>query len=125
MTRAISSAFCPTACAGSMEASQGVPPPADGEASRWNLEYSSYFWNGHYDPWLAGMLFVAGDGAWSWPSISARAATSASGHRLLMAGLRLGLLVLLLAGRSCRSCASGTSVRAGRTWRSFSTIRRA
>ena len=78
-----------------IEASQGVAAPAEGEASRWNLEYSSFLWNGHYDPWLSGILFAVG--AAMVLAIYFREGRNVGvGPRLLMAGLRLGLLVLLL-----------------------------
>jgi Aerotolerance regulator N-terminal/von Willebrand factor type A domain len=87
--------FLPDGVRRMMEASQGVAPPADGEASRWNLEYSAVLLNSHYDSFLSIMLFFLATvmvlavyfregrnvGVWS---------------RLLMAGLRLGLLAMLL-----------------------------
>jgi von Willebrand factor type A domain/Aerotolerance regulator N-terminal len=87
--------FLPDATRRSMEASQGVPAPAAGEASRWNLEYSSYFWNGHNDPWLGGMLFVLAT-ALVLAVYFREGRNVGFCHRLLMTGLRLGVLVLLL-----------------------------
>ena len=78
-----------------MEASQGVAAPADGEASRWNLEYSSFLWNGHYDPYLSVLLFVLG-AALVLAVYFREGRNVGVGSRLLMAALRLGLLALLL-----------------------------
>jgi hypothetical protein len=87
--------FLPLDWRRSMEASQGVAPPAEGEASRWNLEYSPFLWNSHYDPWLSGIIFIIG--AAVVVAVYFREGRNVgAASRLLMAGLRLGLLALLL-----------------------------
>ena len=107
-----------------MEASQGVAAPADGETSRWNLEYSSFLWNDHPDPWLSGLLFALG-------AVLVLAVYFREGRNI---GVGIAPARWPACASACwrcccwwccRSCASGTSARAGRTWRSSSTIRRA
>ncbi len=78
-----------------MESAQGVPPPAEGETSRWNLESSSAFWTGRLDPWVTGIVFVLGT-VLVLAVYFREGRNVGVGHRLLLAGLRLGLLALLL-----------------------------
>jgi hypothetical protein len=75
-----------------------IPPPAPGEGSRWRTEYASYLWDGHADRWLAGALAVAAAaGVWLIYSREGRpGGRKETAARLMRAGLRLGLLLLLL-----------------------------
>ena len=51
--------FLPDALRRSAENGLGIPEPAEGEGTRWRLEYSSYFWDAVADPWLAGLVAAA------------------------------------------------------------------
>ena len=87
--------FLPNGMRRWMESMQGVAPPAEGETSRWNLEASSAFWNNCLDPWVTGIVFALG--AVLVLAVYLREGRNVGlGHRLLLAGLRLGLLALLL-----------------------------
>jgi von Willebrand factor type A domain/Aerotolerance regulator N-terminal len=87
--------FLPDGVRRMMEASQGVAPPADGEASRWNLESSAFLLNSHYDSLISITLFVLA--AVMVVAVYFREGRNVGvGSRLLMAGLRLGLLAMLL-----------------------------
>ncbi|HVS36477.1 MAG TPA: VWA domain-containing protein, partial [Gemmataceae bacterium] len=75
---------------------EGRPPLAAGESRHWTLESSSAtFWNNRLDPWLTWI--VLGLGTALVLAIYFREGRRVGvGHRLLMAGLRLGLLLLLI-----------------------------
>lgn len=87
--------FLPEGLRGMTERAFSIPPPAPGEGSRWRLEYSSYLRDARSDPWLVGtlLLFLPVGVA----LVYAREGQSVRpGTRLLLVGLRVGLLVLLL-----------------------------
>jgi hypothetical protein len=72
-----------------------IPPPAEGEGSRWRLDYTSFFWDSQTDPWLAGSLLVLATAGIIL--IYRREGHKPSpGYRVLMVGMRVGLLLLLL-----------------------------
>jgi hypothetical protein len=80
-----------------------IPPPAPGEGSRWRTEYTSYLWDGRADRWLAGLIAVAAAvGVWLIYSREGRRRRETHGGfgetpaRLVRAGLRMSLLLLLL-----------------------------
>jgi hypothetical protein len=77
-----------------------IPPPAPGEGSRWRTEYTSFLWDNHADRWLAGLIAVAAAvGVWLIYSREGRRPTSGKSEtlaRLVRAGLRVSLLLLLL-----------------------------
>ncbi len=86
--------FLPNGIRRWMESLQGVAAPADGESVRWNSEYAPFWSAGGY-PWLAGLVF--GLGALGVLAVYFHEGRNIGvGRRLLMAGLRLGLLALLL-----------------------------
>jgi uncharacterized membrane protein len=101
--------FLPEGTRSTLEASLGVPPPAPGEGSRWNLEFRPYLWDGSADLWLAPLLGVALGalviGVYRRESRVAAPGPEEGGplHRrrgarlLLLCGLRLGLFLLMLA----------------------------
>lgn len=79
-----------------IETNLGIPPPAPGEGTRWRLEFSPYLWSSAADPWLAGLLAVAGIAM--FVSIYLREGRTASRpYKLLLAGLRGAFLLLALA----------------------------
>jgi hypothetical protein len=87
--------FVPESVRRGVEAALGIPPPAPGEGSHWRLEFSSYFIDAATDPWLAGGLLVAAAAGIFW--IYRQEGRAGTLPRLLLGGLRLGLLLLLLA----------------------------
>jgi hypothetical protein len=73
-----------------------IPPPTPGEGTRWRLEYTPYLRDAAIDPWLAGafvlaITFVVLVIYWH------EGRTANSRYKLLLAGLRLGLVLLTLA----------------------------
>jgi hypothetical protein len=74
----------------------GVPAPAEGEGTRWRLEYSSYLWRATADPWLAAAI-AAGALALTGYAYRDELRGSGGGLRFVLVGLRLGLVLLLLA----------------------------
>jgi hypothetical protein len=93
-------AFLPDGLRHGVEGTLGIPPPAPGEGSHWRLEYSSYLWDAHADVWLAGFIAIAAAvGVYLVYRREGSRTTAASDGfgRLLRLGLRVGLLLLLLA----------------------------
>ena len=88
--------FLPESLRRSAEAQLGVPPPAAGEGTRWQLEFTPFLKDAESDPWLAGGLaLVAGILV---ASIYLREGKTASAKvKLLLAGLRLFAVFLTLA----------------------------
>jgi hypothetical protein len=72
-----------------------VPPPAPGEGSRWRPEFSPYLWDAASDPWLAGAIAIGGLVLIIWIYRLEGNAVSTP-YKLLMAGMRFALLLLLL-----------------------------
>jgi hypothetical protein len=88
--------FLPDAFRRSVEQALNIPAPAPGEGSRWRLEFSPYLLDAASDPWLAGGIALAGLALVVW--IYAREGRTASSvYRVLLAGLRVCLLLLMLA----------------------------
>lgn len=87
--------FLPETVRGMVERGFDIPPPATGEGSRWRLEYSSYLLDPRSDPWLVGVLALA-------LPVALALVFRQEGHgirpgfRLLLVGLRMGLLLLVL-----------------------------
>ncbi|MFO0928730.1 MAG: VWA domain-containing protein [Gemmataceae bacterium] len=87
--------FLPETARALVERGFDIPPPATGEGSRWRLEYSSYLVDPRSDPWLIGALVLA-------LPVAIAFVYRQEGHdirpavRLLLVGLRVGLLALLL-----------------------------
>jgi hypothetical protein len=88
-------AFLPDVARRWFEGVVGVPPPAPGEGSRWRLEYSVSLWNRHSDPWLVGTLAAAA-AVLVFLIYRREGRTARTGYRLVLVGLRMGLLLLLL-----------------------------
>jgi hypothetical protein len=88
--------FLPDGMRRSVEAWMDVPPPAPGEGSHWRLEYASYLWDASSDPWLAGAIACAAGVLVAWV-YRREGRAPGSGFRIVMGGLRLGLIAVLLA----------------------------
>jgi hypothetical protein len=87
--------FLPDGLRRAVEAGLDIPPPTADEGMRWRLEYSPYLWDGATDPWLAAALALAVAGVvgilyWN------EGRRISVGYRLLFAGLRVGLVLLML-----------------------------
>jgi hypothetical protein len=93
--------FLPESMRRGVERVLNIPPPAPGEGSRWRLEFSSYFWDGHSDLWLAGTLAAAALAGVGWITFrEGRRAVPSRGDglgRVVRVGLRMGLLFVMLA----------------------------
>jgi hypothetical protein len=74
----------------------GIAAPAPGEGSRWRLEFASYLWDAASDPWLAGLFAVAAGAFVVWVYFR-EGRTASVAYKLLLAGLRLGFVLLTLA----------------------------
>src|SRR5581483_2841708 len=73
-----------------------VPPPAAGEGSRWRLELTPFLYSVAADPWLAGTLAVAA-AALVYAVHRREGRTLHRRPRMVMTGLRVCLLLLVLA----------------------------
>lgn len=87
--------FLPERLRGVLERVAGIEAPAAGEASRWRLESMVYFWDSAADPWLAGALAVVAAVLFVWV-YQQEGSTASIGYKLVLAGLRLGLLLTTL-----------------------------
>jgi hypothetical protein len=88
--------FAPDWMRRGVERTLGIAAPAPGEGSRWRLEFSSYLWDAAADPWLAGALAALAAALVAWVYYhEGRAARPV--YKVLLAGLRLGLVLLTLA----------------------------
>jgi hypothetical protein len=88
--------FLPDGFRRAVESRLGVPPPAAGEGTRWQLEFTPFLKDAESDPWLAtGLVLVAG---MVIACIYLREGKTASPKtKLLLAGLRLFAVFLTLA----------------------------
>jgi hypothetical protein len=93
--------FLPEGLRRTVERVLNIPPPAPGEGSRWRLEFTSYFWDGRSDLWLAGTLAVAALAGVGWIYFrEGKRAVPTRGdniRRVVRVGLRMGLLFVMLA----------------------------
>lgn len=87
--------FLPETMRRGLEAMVGIPAPAEGEGSRWRLEYSPYFLDPRNDPWLATGVLLGGV-VLIWWIYSREGQKPTTGQRIRLIGLRLGVLLLLL-----------------------------
>jgi hypothetical protein len=87
--------FLPENARAAIEARLGIPPPAAGEGTRWQLEFMSYLWSAAADPWLAGALALA-LAALIVAIYLREGRTADNGYKSLLAGLRLFLVLLML-----------------------------
>jgi hypothetical protein len=88
--------FLPERARRVVEEQFGIPPPTPGEGTCWRLEYTPYLRDAATDPWLAGAFALAIAGVvlviyWH------EGRTASSRYKLLLAGLRIGLVLLTLA----------------------------
>jgi hypothetical protein len=72
-----------------------VPTTAPGEGSRWRPEFTPYLWDAAADPWLVGAIALGGLALIVW-IYYLEGNTVSTPYKLLMAGLRFALLLLLL-----------------------------
>jgi hypothetical protein len=73
-----------------------IPPPTPGEGTCWRLEYTPYLRDAGTDPWLAGAFALAIAGVVVVIYLN-EGRTASSRYQLLLAGLRIGLVLLTLA----------------------------
>ncbi|MBV9122397.1 MAG: VWA domain-containing protein, partial [Planctomycetes bacterium] len=88
--------FLPERFRRTVEMALGIPPPAPGEGTRWRLDFSSYLWDANADPWLAGLIAVALAALVVFIYLQ-EGRTSSVAYKLLLAGLRVGFVLLTLA----------------------------
>jgi hypothetical protein len=88
--------FLPDGARRGVEEWMGVPAPAPGEGSHWRLEFMSYLWDAGSDPWLAGALVCAAGALVAWV-YRREGRAPGKGFRLVLGGLRIGLIALVLA----------------------------
>ncbi len=88
--------FLPDSYRRAIEARFDVPPPTPGEGTRWQLEFTPYLWDAFADPWLAGALALA-IAVVVVTIYLAEGRTTSTLYKLLLAGLRIGLVLLTLA----------------------------
>ncbi len=88
--------FLPTDLRRGVEGLSGVPAPAVGEESHWRLEYTSYLYGGGSDLWLGGALGLVAI-AFVWMVYRREGRNVRPVQHLILATLRLGLLLLMLA----------------------------
>jgi hypothetical protein len=88
--------FLPEGARRTVEAAFNIPPPTPGEGTRWRLDYTPYLRDAVADPWLGGLIAVGA--AVLVVAIYRRESSLASlRYRLLLAGLRIGLVLVTLA----------------------------
>ncbi|HEV3446884.1 MAG TPA: VWA domain-containing protein [Gemmataceae bacterium] len=88
--------FLPEGMRASFEERLGIPPPAAGEGTRWQLEFTPYLWDAATDPWLAGGFALIM--AIAIIVIYRREGQTANlVYKLLLGGLRMFFLLLTLA----------------------------
>jgi hypothetical protein len=88
--------FLPEGVRRTVEAELDVPPPTSGEGTRWRLEYTPYLNDAATDPWLAGALALASIGLVVLIYLR-EGRTARTAYKMLLAGLRIGLVLLTLA----------------------------
>ena len=88
--------FLPEGLRRTVETSLGIPPPAPGEGTRWRLEFLPYLMDALTDSWLASALAVA-SGILVVLIYIREGRTTRPAFKLLLAGLRFCLVLVLLA----------------------------
>lgn len=88
--------FLPDAWRAGIESLFGIPPPAPGEGTRWNLEFMPYLRDAASDPWLAGGIALAA-AVLLYFVYQAEGVLAGPGYKALLAGLRLFLILVTLA----------------------------
>src|SRR5262249_40592640 len=78
-----------------IEQALGIPAPAPGEGSRWRLEFTPYLWSAYADPWLAGTIALAG-AVMVFLVLKQDGRLAPRRGRLVLTGLRIGLVLLVL-----------------------------
>jgi len=95
--------FLPSDFRADVERAFGVPPPADGEASRWHLEFLPYLVDRRLDPWLITLLLLGISAVvfvlyyLESKSRTGKLDAQGAGFGLLSWALRMGAFVLLMA----------------------------
>lgn len=88
--------FLPESWRATVESTLGVPKPVPGESTRWRLEYTAYLQgDSATQPWLIGALAV-GACVLVLGIYLREGATASAIYRLLLAGLRMFLVLLVL-----------------------------
>jgi hypothetical protein len=87
--------FLPNALHAGVERLLGNEPMAQGEASHWGLQFNSYLYEPEVDPWLMGLIALAG-AALVVLIYRQEARDAGRALRIVFAGLRVALLLLVL-----------------------------
>lgn len=87
--------FLPDSFRASIESWMSVPPLAESEGRRWDLEFMSYLMGAGNDPWLVAGIAIAA-GLLVFFIYRAEAPHVAAGYKWLMAGLRIFIILLAL-----------------------------
>jgi Mg-chelatase subunit ChlD len=87
--------FLPDSWRGWFEAWQGIPPPATGEATHWDLEFHSYLRDPSSDFWLAAGIAFLGGLVVFW-CLRAEAPFVRPGYKALIGTMRMFLILLTL-----------------------------
>jgi len=88
--------FLPERLRGWVESWLGVPLLVAGESTRWRLEYTPYLLGTALEPWLIGAIAAAAVAFVVFVYLR-EGRTASQGDRLLLAGLRVFLVLLMLA----------------------------
>lgn len=87
--------FLPDSVRAGIESWMSIPPPAQGEGRRWDLEFMPYLMGAGNDPWLVIGIAIAA-GLLVFLIYRSEAPHVAVGYKWLMAGLRIFIILLAL-----------------------------
>jgi hypothetical protein len=88
--------FLPDSLRRGFEQAFHIPPPAAGEGSHWRLDFASFFWDMHADPWIAVVFGLAAVALVVWVYRQEGAKNVRLAAKLILAGLRISYLALAL-----------------------------